>query len=471
MSTLIKNGTIVTAAEKFAADILVEGEKITLIGAGLADNAAVAGRAKETIDARGLLVIPGGIDVHTHLDMPFGGTVSADDFESGHVAALHGGTTAHVDFCIQAKGQTLAQALDGWHAKAEGKATMDYGFHLAITDLNDEILREIPRVAERGVTSMKLFMAYKGVLQIDDTTLFRVLQTTAESGQLVMVHAENGDAIFELQKQALARGETDPKYHEATRPAYLEGEATGRAIRLAAVAGAPIFIVHLTCEDALLEVKQARERGLLAFAETCTQYLFFTRDDLARPGFEGAKFVMSPPLRTPRDQEVLWGALARNELQSISTDHCPFNYAGQKELGRGDFTKIPNGCPGIEDRMMMVWDAGVRGGRLTESRFVEITATNPAKLFGLYPRKGTIAVGSDADIVLWDPNARRTLSAKTHHMRVDYNLYEGRTVTGAPKLVMLRGEVKVKDDAFVGAKRKGSYLSRAVERSWHTHLA
>ena len=458
MSILIKSGTVITAAEKYTGDVLVEGEKITKIGVALTD------RADETIDARGLLVIPGGIDVHTHLDMPFGGTQSADDFETGHVAALHGGTTTHIDFCLQGKGQSLAQALDGWHAKAEGKATMDYGFHLAITDLTEAVQREIPSVIARGVTSLKLFMAYKGVLQVDDTTLFKVLSTTAESGQLVMVHAENGDAIDVLQKRARAASHKSPKWHAYTRPPELEGEATGRAIRLATVAGAPLFVVHLTCEDALLQVKAAREKGLPAFAETCTQYLFFTHEDLARPGFEGAKFVMSPPLRTVRDQEVLWGALARNDLQSISTDHCPFNYAGHKDLGKDDFTKIPNGCPGIEDRMMMVWDAGVRGGRLTDTRFVEITATNPAKIFGLYPRKGTIAVGSDADIVLWDPKAERTLSAKTHHMRVDYNLYEGRTVVGAPKLVMLRGEVKVRDNRFVGAKNKGAFLAREIVR-------
>jgi dihydropyrimidinase len=456
MSILIKSGTIVTAAEKVAADVLIEGEKIAKIGVALGD------RADETIDASGLLVIPGGIDVHTHLDMPFGGTMSADDFETGHVAALHGGTTTHIDFCLQGKGQSLAQALDVWHAKAEGKATMDYGFHLAITDLTEAVQREIPSVAARGVTSLKLFMAYKGVLQVDDTTLFRVLSTTAETRQLVMVHAENGDAILELQTRAVAAGHRAPHWHALTRPPELEGEATTRAIRLATVAGAPLFVVHLTCEDALLPVKAAREKGLPIFAETCTQYLFFTHEDLARPGFEGAKFVMSPPLRTPRDQQLLWGALSRNELQSISTDHCPFNFKGQKELGKDDFTKIPNGCPGIEDRMMVLWDAGVRGGRLSDTRFVAITATNPAKLFGLYPRKGTIAVGSDADIVLWDPKAERTLSAKTHHMRVDYNLYEGRRVVGAPKVVMLRGEAKVRDDRFVGAKRRGAFLPRAV---------
>ncbi len=458
MSILIKHGTIVTAAEKYTGDVFVEGERIAKIGVDLAD------RADETIDARGLCVIPGGIDVHTHLDMPFGGTKSSDDFETGHVAALHGGTTTHIDFCLQGKGQSLRQSLDGWHAKAEGKATMDYGFHLAITDLTDAVRKEIPSVVERGVTSLKLFMAYKGVLQVDDLTMFRVLCATAETGQLVMVHAENGDAIWELQQRALARRETAPKHHALTRPPELEGEATTRAIRLATVAGAPLFVVHLTCEEALLPVKAAREKGLPIFAETCTQYLFFTWEDLARPGFEGAKFVMSPPLRTPRDQEVLWGALARNDLQSISTDHCPFNYKGQKELGKDDFTKIPNGCPGIEDRMMMLWDAGVRGGRLTDMRFVEITATNPAKIFGLYPRKGTIAVGSDADIVLWDPKAERTISAKTHHMRVDYNLYEGRRVVGSPRAVILRGEVKVRDDRFVGAKNKGQFLPRAVAR-------
>jgi len=455
MKTLIQNGTIVTASDIYKADILIDGESISAIGKNVKES------ADKIIDAEGHYVFPGGIDVHTHLDMPFGGTVSSDDFETGHIAAGFGGTTTHIDFAIQGKGESLRQALDKWHARAEGKACIDYGFHLAITDLPDSVIKEIPSMLDYGVPSLKLFMAYKGVLQVDDTQLFRTLNIARDHGILVCVHAENGDAIDILVKNMLAEGKVDPIYHAKSRPHLAEAEATARAIHLANIAGAPIYIVHLTCESALQHVRNARERGLKALAETCTQYLFLTEDDLGKPNFEGAKYVCSPPFRTQMDQEALWKGLADNDLQVVSTDHCPFNFKGQKELGRGNFSKIPNGCPGIEDRIMVLYTKGVLEGRFSLNRLIEITATNPAKIFGLYPRKGTIAVGSDADLVIFDPNKEHTISSKTHHMNIDYNLYEGMTMKGMPRTVLLRGNVIIENDQFVGQVGSGQFLKRA----------
>ena len=455
MTTLFKNGTIVTAADTYQGDLLVDGEHIAAIGRDIPrDGAAV-------VDARGQYLLPGGIDVHTHLDMPFGGTTSADDFQTGHVAAAFGGTTTHVDFVIQPKGASLRLALDIWQAKATGRACIDYGFHIAITDLTSAVLAEIPRLPEWGVTSVKLFMAYKGALQVDDATLFAVFQRTGPAGILAMVHAENGDAIDLLIQQAVAAGNLAPKFHALTRPPELEGEATGRAIALAAVAGAPLYVVHLTCDLALQQVRAAQARGARVWAETCVQYFFFTVDDLARPGFEGAKFVCSPPFRTTRDHEALWSGVRDGSLAAVSTDHCPFNFETQKTLGRDNFAKIPNGIPAIEDRLMVLHQAGVRGGRISLNRFVELTATNPAKLFGLYPRKGSLVVGADADIVLFDSNRERTLSARTHHMRVDYNLFEGTTVRGVPTAVWVRGRQVVDGDRFTGTPGGGQFLHRA----------
>src|SRR3954451_2157067 len=449
MRTLIKGGTIITASDTYEADVLIEDEKIITIGHDLP--------ADTTIDATGKYVIPGGIDVHTHLDMPFGGTVSSDDFFTGHRAAAFGGTTTHVDFAIQPKGATLREALDLWQARADGKAAIDYGFHIAITDLPDSGMAEIPQCVEWGVTSLKLFMAYKGALQVDDATLFRAMEQAAAHGLLIMVHAENGDAIDILVRQALAAGNVEPTYHALTRPAALEAEATYRAIRLAEVAGAPLYVVHLTNEGALEAVRGARGRGAPIFAETCTQYFLFTKDGLARDGFEGAKWVCSPPFREPHDQALLWRGVADDSLQVISTDHCPFWYeggrdgrSGGKELGLGDFSKIPNGCPGIEDRLMVLYTAGVRGGKFSLNRWVELCCTNPAKLFGLYPRKGTIAPGSDADLVIWDPNATHTIRAAAQHQRTDYNLYEGMAITGTPRIGLLRGRTLVEDGAWKG---------------------
>ena len=459
MRTLIKGGTIVTASDIYEADVLIEDEKIIGIGQGFS--------ADRTTDARGKYVIPGGIDVHTHLDMPFGGTVASDDFFTGHRAAAFGGTTMHVDFAIQPKGASLRETLDQWHGRANGKAAVDYGFHLAITDLTDAVMEEIAKCPEYGVASLKLFMAYKGALMVDDATLFRAMQQAAKHDLLIMVHAENGDTIDILVKEALAAGQTDPKYHALTRPPELEAEATNRAIRLAEVAGASLYVVHVTNAGAVEAIRLARGRGGPIYGETCVQYFFFTKDDLARPGFEGAKWVCSPPFREVSDQEALWRAVAVNDLQIISTDHCDFWYEGGKdgrpggkELGKGDFSKIPNGVPGIEDRMMVLYTHGVRGGRFSLNRWVELCCVNPAKFFGVYPQKGAIAPGSDADIVIWDPEATHTISAKTSHHRTDYNLYEGMQVTGMPAVVLSRGRVLVQGGQWQGEQGAGRFIAR-----------
>ena len=459
MQTLIAGGTIVTASDLYQADILIQYEKIVTIGRGLMGDT--------TIDARGKYVIPGGIDVHTHLDMPFGGTVSSDDFFTGHRAAAFGGTTMHIDFAIQPRGATLRQTFEMWQARAEGKAAIDYGFHIAITDLPDSIMTEIPHCAEWGVTSLKLFMAYKGALMVDDATLFRAMEQAAKHDLLIMVHAENGDAIDILVRDARDAGRLEPKYHALTRPPELEAEATNRAIRLAEVAGASLYVVHLTNEGALEAVRGARARGKPIYAETCVQYFFFTKEDLARPGFEGAKWVCSPPFREQSDQQALWRGVFDDSLQAISTDHCPFWFEGGKagrpagkELGKDDFSKIPNGCPGIEDRLMVLYTAGVCAGKFSLNRWVELCCTNPAKLFGVYPQKGTLAPGSDADIVVWDPDATHTISAAAHHMNTDYNLYEGMEVTGMPSVVLSRGRVLVQDGQWKGEAGAGRFVPR-----------
>jgi len=460
--TLITGGTIVTAADTYEANVLVDGEKIAQIGRGLA-----AGGAKK-VDATGKLVIPGGIDVHTHMELPFGGTFASDDFETGTRAAAFGGTTTIVDFAVQAMGGTLAAARDEWRRKAEGKAVVDYGLHMIVRDVSDRVLREMDTLVRDGVSSFKLFMAYPGVFMVDDGAIFKALVRTGENGGLICMHAENGGVIDVLVKKALAEKKTAPKWHALTRPPEAEGEATGRALRLAEMAGGvPLYIVHLSAAQALEQVRLFRDRGLPAYAETCPQYLFLSYDNYEEPGFEGAKYVMSPPLREKWHQEELWKGLARNDLQVVSTDHCPFcmkeGFQGQpkqKELGKGDFSKIPNGAPGVETRMALMFDGGVVAGRITASRWIELCSTTPAKIMGLFPRKGTIAVGSDADIVVWDPKATQTLSAKTHHMRVDYNPYEGRKVKGQAVVVLSRGEVIVEKDRFVGKKGRGKFIKR-----------
>ncbi len=454
-TTLIKNGTIVTASDVYTGDVFIDGERIETIGTTLSVP------ADRVIDASGKLVLPGGIDVHTHLDMPFGGTTSADDFESGTIAAAFGGTTSIVDFAIQYRGQTLHHAWETWLKKAEGKAAIDYGFHMIVTELTDQVELEMDALVRQGVTSFKLFMAYPGVFMLDDAAIFKALLRTGNNGGTICVHAENGGVIDVLVKKALAEGKTAPKYHALTRPARAEAEATHRAIALAEMADVPIYIVHLSAAEALEMVIEARDRGLPAFAETCPQYLFLSYDDYERPGFEGAKYVMSPPLRPKATQDRLWRGLAFNDLQAISTDHCPFCMKEQKELGREDFSKIPNGAPGIETRMSLVYDGGVRTGRISLNRFVELTSTSPARIFGLFPRKGTIAPGSDADLVVFDPDKTVTLSARSLHMKVDYNPYEGRKVTGAPETVLSRGRVVIEAGRFVGRAGSGSFIKRA----------
>ncbi len=458
MRTLIANGTIVTAEGSYEADVLVDGETIAQIGRNLA---AAGVTADETIDASGKYVIPGAIDVHTHMELPFGGTFAKDTFETGTRAAAFGGTTCIVDFAVQPRGGSLREGLDAWHAKAEGNAVVDYGFHMIMSDVNDATLAEMDQLVAEGVPDFKLFTAYPGVFYSDDGAIFRAMQQTAKNGGLIMMHAENGLAIDVVAAQYAASGKTDPYYHGVVRYPIFEGEATNRVIRLAEAAGVPVYIVHLSARDALNEVRAARDRGAMAFAETCPQYLFLSLDDLGN-GFEGAKFVCSPPLRPKDHQEDLWTGLVKDDLQVVSTDHCPFDFHGQKELGRGDFRKIPNGLPGVEERVDLMHDGGVVAGRISRERWVELVSTAPAKLFGMYPRKGTIAVGSDADIVIYDPNAKHVLSAATHHMAVDYSCYEGRQVQGIAETVLSRGTVLVRNREWVGPKGHGRFVKRST---------
>jgi len=457
MRTLIANGTIVTADGSYAADVLIDGERIVQIGAALADST----QADETIDATGRYVIPGAIDVHTHMELPFGGTNAKDTFETGTRAAAFGGTTTVVDFAVQSRGASLRAGLDAWHAKAEGNAVADYGFHMIMSDVNDATLAEMDQLVAEGVPDFKLFTAYPGVFYSDDGAIFRALQQTAKNGGLIMMHAENGMAIDVVAADEVAAGHTDPYYHGVARYPIFEGEATNRVIRLAEAAGVPIYIVHLSAREALDEVRAARDRGAMAFAETCPQYLFLSLEDMAN-GFEGAKFVCSPPLRPADHQAELWTGLLKDDLQVVSTDHCPFDFHGQKDLGADDFRKIPNGLPGVEDRVDLLHDGGVIGGRITKERWVEVISTAPAKLFGMYPQKGAIAVGSDADIVVYDPNRKRTISSKTHHMAVDYSCYEGRTVQGAADIVISRGSVIVRVGEFTGHKGAGRFIKRGA---------
>ncbi|MCH8010824.1 MAG: dihydropyrimidinase [Candidatus Marinimicrobia bacterium] len=459
MSVLIKNGRIITAVDDYHADVYIEKEMVTIIGENLTM------KPDKIIDAEGKYVIPGGIDPHTHLDMPFGGTVSADDFETGTLAAAHGGTTTLIDFAIQTKGHSTLEALDTWHAKAEGKTAIDYGFHMIITDMEDDRITEMENLVKEGVTSYKLFMAYPGVLYVDDGTLYRVMRKAGEDGTVICMHAENGIVIDEIVKRALAEGKTEPKWHALTRPTRMEAEGVHRAIAIAEVADVPVYIVHLSSSDALEQVTLARNRGVKAFAETCPQYLFLDHSYYEQEGFEGAKYVMAPPIREKWNQDELWRGLQFGDLMSISTDHCPFCFKDQKELGINDFSKIPNGGPGIENRMSLVFNGGVVEGRISLNKFVDLTSTSAAKMFGLFPKKGTIAVGSDADIVIFNPNRKETISVTnsvTHHMNVDYNAYEGFEVTGISETIISRGKVIVENCEYVGRKGDGQYLKRGL---------
>lgn len=456
MKKLIKNGTIVTATDTFRGDLLIIDGKINSIGVQLSDTDA------EVIDAKGCYILPGGVDPHTHLEMPFGGTVTKDDFESGTIAAAFGGTTTIIDFCLTDKGVPLKDSIQTWHEKAKGKAVIDYGFHLMIGEINEKVLNELPQVLEEdGISSFKVFMAYKNVLQADDETLFKTLIAAKELGALVMVHAENGDVIDYLTKKALANGQTEPIYHALTRPPELEGEATGRAAQLTALADSQLYVVHVSCGEAVEKIAEARNKGINVWGETCPQYLTLDITALEKPEFEGAKYVWSPPLREKKHQEILWNALKSGQLQTIGSDQCSFDFNGQKDLGKDDFSKIPNGGPMIEDRVSILFSEGVKKGRISLNQFVDIIATRSAKLFGLFPQKGTLAIGSDADIVIFDPNVERVISAKTHHMAVDYNAFEGLKITGEPISVLIRGEFVVRDKKFVGNLGSGKFLKRA----------
>jgi dihydropyrimidinase len=454
--TVIRGGTVVTATDTYASNIGINGGRITAIGEAL----PIEGASK-LIEAAGMMVMPGGIDVHTHLDMPFGGTTSADDFETGTIAAAYGGTTTLIDFAIQQKGQSLRLAFDTWMKKADRKAAIDYAFHCIIMDIANAQLEEMAQLIGEGVSSFKLFMAYPGVLMVDDATIFKAMSQAAKYGGLICMHAENGGAIDVIVQKALADGKRAPKYHALTRPTTAEAEATGRAIALAEMAGAPVYIVHLSCNEALEKVREARDRGLPAYAETCPQYLYLSLEQMEAPGFEGAKYVFTPPLREKWHQEKLWHGLAHDTLQVVSTDHCPFCFKEQKEMGKDDFTKIPNGGPGIEHRLSLVYTGGVHGGRFSPNRFVQLVATAPAKLFGLFPRKGTIGIGSDADLVIFDVNQEQVISAATHHMRVDYSMFEGIKVKGVPRTVLSRGKTIVEGGKFVGKAGSGEFVRRA----------
>lgn len=457
MSILIKNGRVVTAVDDYYADVFIDGETIAQIGKDL--NV----QADEVIDAKGRLVLPGGIDPHTHMDMPFGGTTSADDFESGTIAAAFGGTTTVVDFAIQTKGESTLKGLDTWHEKAAGKATIDYGFHMIITDMPEERLPEMARLRDEGLTSYKLFMAYPGVLYVDDGTLYRAFRQAGENGTRISMHAENGIVIDEIIKAAIKDGKVAPRWHAHTRPTRMEAEGVHRAIAIAEVAKVPLYIVHLSCSDALDEVKRGRARGVDVIAETCPQYLFLDDSYYDKEGFEGAKWVMTPALREKWNQDVLWQGLQFRDLETIATDHCPFCMKDQKEIGKESFAKIPNGAPGVENRMSLVYNGGVVKGRIDLNRFVELTSTAAAKAFGMFPKKGTIAVGSDADIVIFDPDRKETISVNnpcTHHMRVDYSAYEGFEVQGFTETVLSRGRVIIRKNSLE-TKGGGQFIKRA----------
>ncbi|MBI4374215.1 MAG: dihydropyrimidinase [Deltaproteobacteria bacterium] len=453
-SLLIKNGTVVTASGQYEADVYVVGETIQAIGKDLKVT------ADRTIDAHGCYLLPGGVDAHTHMELPFMGTFSSDTFESGTLAALHGGTTTIIDFAIQTKGDSLSHALNQWHERADNRAASDFAFHMAVTDFNEKTRAEIREIIEkRGVTSFKTFMAYKGALMIDDRQMVELMGETRKWGGMVTTHAENGDLVDNLVQQFRKEGKLTPGYHALSRPPICEAEATSRFIDLAFQGNHPCYIVHMTCEEALNRVRAATVRNQKVYVETCVQYLLLDDSLYFRDGFEGSKYVMSPPLRKKKDQEALWSGINQNLVHVVATDHCPFCMS-QKEMGKADFSKIPNGAPGVEHRLELLFSEGVQKGRISLNKFVEVTSTAPARIFGLAPRKGTIAVGSDADLVVFDPTVKQTLSARTHHMNCDYSAYEGWEVQGKCRTTILRGKVVVDEGKQLVEKGFGTYLSR-----------
>ncbi|MFF8916223.1 dihydropyrimidinase [Streptomyces sp. NPDC015032] len=455
--TLITGGLVITASDELHVDVLIDGGCVV----AMATHDTHEWTADHIIDAAQKYVIPGGVDAHTHMEMPFGGTFASDSFETGTRAAAWGGTTTIIDFAIQPKGGALGEGLDAWNEKADGKCAIDYAFHMIMSDVNESSLKEMDRLVSAGVSSFKLFTAYPGVFLSDDGQILRAMQRAGSNGGLVMTHAENGLAIDVLVEQALARGERDPRYHGEVRKALLEAEATHRVIKLSQVASAPLYVVHVSAQEAVAELARARDEGLPVFGETCPQYLFLSTDNLAEPEFEGAKYVCSTPLRPKEHQAALWRGLRGNDLQVVSTDHCPFCFKGQKDMGRGDFSKIPNGMPGVENRMDLLHQAVV-DGHISRRRWIEIACAAPARMFGLYPKKGTIAPGADADIVIYDPHAEQIMSAETHHMNVDYSAYEGKQVTGRVETVLSRGFPVIDKRTYVGHAGHGAYLPRGI---------
>jgi dihydropyrimidinase len=461
---LIKGGRIVTAVDDYVADILIQDGRIEAIAR------TIPAADMPIHDATGLIVIPGGVDVHTHMEFPLGDAETCDTFETGTRSAAFGGTTTIIDFALQQKGETPKHALDRRLAVAQPKACVDYSFHIILTDITPETLAELPDLINQdGISSFKMFMAYPGILMVDDAGIFRAMRKVGSHGGMINLHAENGGVIQVLIEEALAQGNTSPKYHALTRPRIMEAEASHRAIRLAELAELPVYLVHLSAKEALDVVVEARDRGIPAFAETCPHYLFLTSEEYDRPGFEAAKYVMTPPLREHDCQQALWRGLRFDDLQIVSTDHCPFCFNESphgihrsKQLGQGNFEKIPNGAPGVEFRLPLLYDGGVEAGRISLNRFVQLTATAPAKMFGMFPRKGTIAVGSDADLVLFNPTKPHILSASTHHSNVDYSLFEGRSVKGKVEKVFLRGELVVDGDRWLGRAGAGQFQKRSA---------
>jgi len=471
MTTVIKGGTVVTATDVVEANVLIDGEKVVAIAQGSGETWSEG--ADRVINAAGKYVIPGAVDVHTHFELPFGGTYVSDNFETGTRAAAFGGTTTVVDFAVQVKGEALRDGFDTWMAKAAGNCAIDYGFHMIVGDVNDSTLKEMEAMVGEGVTTFKLFMAYPGVLYSDDGEIFRAMQQAAKDGTMIMMHAENGIAIDVLREQAVARGETDPKYHTITRPPQTESEAVYRSLALAEVAGAPLYIVHMSAKEGVAELTLARDRGQNAFGETCPHYLHLSvEDDIDVPGFDGAKYVCSTPIRFRSEghQDALWSALARGDLQVVSTDHANFFYEDdetlgrQKRLGEGDFTLIPNGLPGVEERLNVMYQSGVVEERLTLHQWIDMCATAPAKMMGLFPKKGTIAVGSDADIVIYDPGASFVYGVDTIHGNIDYTAYDGMEIGGKVDTVLSRGKVVVENDAYTGTKGDGQYVKRGMNQ-------